>query len=142
MRRCIEATIPSLIDPGLIDDAAREGSAGRAPIRHVLSVIVHQAPYALREGTWDERSEDLGDLVQRTLESYAPGFGGLVMARQVITPLDLERDLRPDRRPSRSRASLASTSGSPGGRCSAALAIGCRSRACTCAAPAPIPAAA
>jgi phytoene dehydrogenase-like protein len=28
--------------------------------------------------------------VLRTLEEYAPGFGALVLARQVLTPLDLE----------------------------------------------------
>ncbi len=87
----LEATIPSLIDPGLIEDGAREGGPGRPPIRHVMSVLVHQAPYALRDGDWDARRDELGDLVARTIEPYAPGFEGLVMARQVITPLDLER---------------------------------------------------
>jgi phytoene dehydrogenase-like protein len=87
----LEATIPSLIDPRLIDDAARDRGHTRPPIRHVMSVLVHDTPYALRDGDWDHHREPLGDLVQRTLEPYAPGFGGLVTARQVITPLDLER---------------------------------------------------
>jgi phytoene dehydrogenase-like protein len=77
----LEATIPSLIDPGLVPEG-----------RHVMSVIVQYAPYRLAEGSWDERRDALGDRVVRTLERYAPGLAALVTARQVLTPLDLERD--------------------------------------------------
>jgi phytoene dehydrogenase-like protein len=77
----LEATIPSLADPSL----APEGG-------HVMSVLVQWAPYHLREGGWDAEREGLGDLVTKTLESYAPGLSDLVVGRQVITPLDLERD--------------------------------------------------
>jgi phytoene dehydrogenase-like protein len=57
-----------------------------------MSVHVQYAPYALRDGTWDDGREALGDRVLATLEWVAPGIGSLVSARQVITPLDLERD--------------------------------------------------
>jgi phytoene dehydrogenase-like protein len=77
----LEATIPTLSDPTL----APEGT-------HVMSVVVQWTPYALREGDWDAEREGLGDLVLKTLEQYAPGLADLVIARQVITPLDLERD--------------------------------------------------
>jgi phytoene dehydrogenase-like protein len=77
----LEATIPSLSDPSL----APEGS-------HVMSVLVQGAPYRLREGGWDERRDELGDLVLKTLEEVAPGISGLVRERHVLTPLDLERD--------------------------------------------------
>jgi phytoene dehydrogenase-like protein len=80
----LEATIPSLADPTLVEG----GPAGA----HVMSVLVQYAPYTLRDGTWDEGREALGDQVVSVLESYAPGIGSLVTARQVITPLDLERD--------------------------------------------------
>ncbi len=81
----LEATIPSLADPLLV-----EGSKAGT---HVMSVIAQYAPYALREGAWDARSADaLGDAVIRTLEGVAPGIGELVTHRQVLTPLDLERD--------------------------------------------------
>ena len=80
----LEATIPSLIDPSLV--------AGAPAGTQVMSVHLQYAPYALREGTWDERRDELGDLAVRTLEVYAPGLGSLVTARQVLTPLDLERD--------------------------------------------------
>jgi phytoene dehydrogenase-like protein len=80
----MEATIPSLADPSLVDGAG-EGT-------HVMSIVVQYAPYALRDGNWDARRDELGDLVVRTLGEYAPGIGDQVVARQVITPLDLERD--------------------------------------------------
>jgi phytoene dehydrogenase-like protein len=80
----LEVTIPSLADPSLVEG----GPTGA----HVMSVLVQYAPYALRDGTWDEERGALGDRVLATLESYAPGIGSLVTARQVITPLDLERD--------------------------------------------------
>jgi phytoene dehydrogenase-like protein len=57
-----------------------------------MSVLVQSAPYRLRDGDWDARRDELGDLVVRTLETVAPGIGGSIVARQVITPLDLERD--------------------------------------------------
>jgi phytoene dehydrogenase-like protein len=80
----MEATIPSLADPSLVEGAP-DGS-------HVMSVIVGATPLRLREGTWDDAREGFGDRVVRTLDTYAPGLAALVTARQVITPLDLERD--------------------------------------------------
>jgi phytoene dehydrogenase-like protein len=77
----LEATIPSILDPTL----APEG-------RHVMSVLVQWAPYRLREGTWEAEREALGDLVLKTLDTYAPGLSDLIVAREVLTPVDLERD--------------------------------------------------
>jgi phytoene dehydrogenase-like protein len=77
----LEATVPSLSDPSLAPDGG-----------HVMSVIVQWAPYHLRDGGWDDLREELGDLVLKTLEEVAPGLSGLVRERQVLTPLDLERD--------------------------------------------------
>lgn len=82
----LEATIPSLVDPLLVDGAAAGG------VGHVMSVVVQSAPYALRTGDWDAQRDVLGDRVLETLEAAAPGITGLVVARQVLTPLDLERD--------------------------------------------------
>jgi phytoene dehydrogenase-like protein len=80
----IEATIPTIADPAL----AANG-------RHVLSAVVQYVPYRLDPaiGDWDGCRDALGDVVLRRLEEVAPGIGDLVEARQVITPLDLERDL-------------------------------------------------
>ena len=82
----LEATIPSLVDPSLVDDAP--------PGSHVMSVIAQYTPYSLRDRSWDDAatSEAVGDAVVATLEAHAPGIGGLVRAREVLTPLDLERE--------------------------------------------------
>lgn len=80
----LEATIPSLVDPTLV-----ESGVGA---RQVMSVLVQGTPYHRREGSWDDARDALGDRVAAALEAVAPGFGALVTARQVITPLDLERD--------------------------------------------------
>ncbi len=82
----LEATIPSLVDPLLVDGGAKAG------IRHVMSVLLQAAPYKLRDGDWDACRDELGDLAIRTLETVAPGIGALVTGRQVLTPIDLERD--------------------------------------------------
>jgi phytoene dehydrogenase-like protein len=76
----IELTIPSVIDPSLAPNGA-----------HVVSAYVQYAPYALRGTTWDDERERLGDVATRTIGRYAPGFESTILARQVITPLDLER---------------------------------------------------
>jgi phytoene dehydrogenase-like protein len=83
-RPILEATIPSLADPTLVEGAP----AGT----HVMSVIAQYTPYALRDGSWDERRDEAGDLVLATLEEVAPGITALVTARQVLSPVDLERE--------------------------------------------------
>jgi phytoene dehydrogenase-like protein len=76
----IELTIPSIADPDL-------APAGQ----HVVSAYVQFAPYNLRGAGWDAERDHLGDVATRTISRYAPGFDRSVVARQVITPLDLER---------------------------------------------------
>jgi phytoene dehydrogenase-like protein len=80
-RPYIDVVIPSLTDPSLAP-----------PGKHVLSCFVQYAPYALRDGTWDEKRDAFGDTVVRTLAEYAPNLENLVLHRQVLTPLDLERE--------------------------------------------------
>jgi phytoene dehydrogenase-like protein len=76
----IELTIPSITDASL------------APVgQHVVSAYVQYAPYHLGGTTWDAERDRLGDAATRTIASYAPGFESLVVGREVITPLDLER---------------------------------------------------
>jgi len=59
--------------------------------KHILTCFVQYVPYRLREGTWDENRELLGDRVVRKIAEYAPNVPGAILARQVLTPLDLER---------------------------------------------------
>jgi phytoene dehydrogenase-like protein len=81
-----EATIPSLVDPSLVADAP--GGT------HVMSVIAQYTPRALRDGSWDDegRADAVGDAVVDQLDGLAPGFRDLVRDREVLTPLDLERE--------------------------------------------------
>ncbi len=79
-RPWLQATIPTLTDPEL-------APAGR----HVMSIHAQYAPHKLRAGDWDARRDELGDSVLRTLEEHMPGLARLVVARRVLTPLDLER---------------------------------------------------
>jgi phytoene dehydrogenase-like protein len=79
-RPYLDCAIQSAVDP----DMAPPGKA-------VLSSFVQYAPYHLRESDWDTEKENLGDTVQAVLESFFPGFGKLVLQREVRTPLDIER---------------------------------------------------
>lgn len=75
----LEVTIPTLADPG------------RAPAgKHVMSVWMQYAPYQLVNGDWRSEQENLGGLVMKTLEQYAPNLQSLVTHSQVPTPCDLE----------------------------------------------------
>jgi phytoene dehydrogenase-like protein len=58
--------------------------------RHIMTCFVQYVPYFLRHGTWDENRELLGDRVVKKIGEYAPNVPGSVVARQVLTPLDLE----------------------------------------------------
>jgi phytoene dehydrogenase-like protein len=58
---------------------------------HVMTTFIQYVPYKLREGTWDEKRELLGDLVVKKIGEYAPNVPRSIVARQVLTPFDLER---------------------------------------------------
>jgi phytoene dehydrogenase-like protein len=59
--------------------------------KHILTCFVQYVPYALRDGNWDEKRERLGDRVVKKIAEYAPNVPRGIVARQVLTPLDLER---------------------------------------------------
>ena len=61
------------------------------PGKHILTCFVQYVPYRLREGSWDEKRELLGDRVIKKIAEYAPNVPQAIVARQVLTPLDLER---------------------------------------------------
>jgi phytoene dehydrogenase-like protein len=80
-RPYMDIVIPSLTDPRVAP-----------PGKHVMSCFVQYAPYHLEEGTWDDQREAFGDTVVNTLTEYAPNLRNIVLHRQVVTPLDLERE--------------------------------------------------
>jgi phytoene dehydrogenase-like protein len=59
--------------------------------KHILTCFVQYVPYHLRESNWDDKRELLGDRVVKKIAEYAPNVPGAILARQVLTPLDLER---------------------------------------------------
>jgi phytoene dehydrogenase-like protein len=61
------------------------------PGKHILTCFVQYVPYHLRTGNWDEKRELLGDRVVRKIGECAPNVPNAIVARQVLTPLDLER---------------------------------------------------
>ena len=80
-RPYIDMVIPSLTDPSVAP-----------PGKHVMSCFVQYAPYNLKEGTWDEKREEFGDAVVDTIAEHAPNIKEIITHRQVVTPLDLERE--------------------------------------------------
>ena len=81
-RPYIDMVIPSLTDPSVAP-----------PGKHVMSCFVQYAPYKLRPGlNWDDQKEAFGDNVINTIAEYAPNIKDIILHRQVVTPLDLERE--------------------------------------------------
>ncbi len=73
----VEMLIPSTLD----DTLAPEG-------QHVASLFCqHFDP----DVDWDKHRETVADIIINTVETYAPGFKPSVLARQILSPLDLER---------------------------------------------------
>jgi phytoene dehydrogenase-like protein len=56
-----------------------------------MTCFVQYVPYRLAEGNWDKRRDELGDKVLARISRFAPNVPDAVLARQVLTPLDLER---------------------------------------------------
>ncbi len=81
LRPYIDMVIPSLTDPSVAP-----------PGKHVLSCFVQYAPYNIKEGTWDEKRDEFGNNVIDTVAEYAPNLKKIIVGKQVLTPLDLERE--------------------------------------------------
>lgn len=61
------------------------------PGKHILTCFVQYVPYHLKSGDWDKMRDILGDRVVKKIAEYAPNVPGAILARRVLTPLDLER---------------------------------------------------
>ncbi|HZF17413.1 MAG TPA: NAD(P)/FAD-dependent oxidoreductase [Steroidobacteraceae bacterium] len=59
--------------------------------RHMLTCFVQYLPWQPRASSWDREREALGDRVTAIIGRYAPNVPASVIARRVLTPLDLER---------------------------------------------------
>jgi phytoene dehydrogenase-like protein len=75
----LEIRVPTVADPTL-------APAGH----HVVSILASFAPYAL-EGGWSDAARDkLGEAVVAVLAELAPDLRSRLVAREVLTPADLE----------------------------------------------------
>ncbi|MBC7924283.1 MAG: NAD(P)/FAD-dependent oxidoreductase [Bryobacteraceae bacterium] len=79
-RPLIELTIPTYYD----DSIAPAG-------KHIMGAFLQYAPYRLAQGNWDELREPYADHVIDLIEEYVPNIRSIVLERQVLTPVDLER---------------------------------------------------
>jgi phytoene dehydrogenase-like protein len=78
----VEVLIPSTLDDSLAPDGA-----------HVASLFCQHVAPELPDGkSWDDHREEVADLMIATVDSYAPGFASSVVGRQILSPLDLERE--------------------------------------------------
>ena len=80
-RPYIDIVIPTLTDPSVAP-----------PGKHIMSCFVQYAPYTLESGAWDQQREAFGDAVIDTIAEFAPNIRDIMLHRQVVTPLDLERE--------------------------------------------------
>jgi phytoene dehydrogenase-like protein len=77
----VEVLIPSTLDDTLCP-----------PGQHVASLFCQHVAPELPDGkSWDDHREEVADLMIATVNNYAPGFGSSVIGRQILSPLDLER---------------------------------------------------
>ena len=77
----VEVLIPSTLDDTL-----------SPPGQHVASLFCQHVAPELPDGrSWDNHREEVADLMIATVDAYAPGFASQVIGRQVLSPLDLER---------------------------------------------------
>jgi phytoene dehydrogenase-like protein len=83
-RPYIDMIIPTLVDPTMAP-----------PGKHVISCFVQYAPYKLDPslGSWDDNREAFGDAVIDRIAEVAPNIREIILHRQVLTPLDIERTL-------------------------------------------------
>lgn len=78
--------IVELLIPSTLDDTLAP------PGQHVASLFCQHVAPELPDGrSWDDHREEVADLMIATVDRHAPGFAGLVLGRQVLSPLDLER---------------------------------------------------
>jgi phytoene dehydrogenase-like protein len=79
-RPYIDMVIPTLTDPSVAP-----------PGKHILSCFVQYAPYKLAKGNWDDRREAFGNAVIDTISEFAPNLKNIIIGKQILTPLDIER---------------------------------------------------
>ncbi len=84
---CSRAPVVELLIPSTVDDSLAP------PGRHVASLFCQHFSPELPNGlSWDDIREDAADHVIDTVTRHAPNFKDAVIARRILSPLDLERE--------------------------------------------------
>ena len=78
----LEITLPTASDATL-------APAGK----HVLSAVVQYAPYDLKGG-WAAARQRFADLAIQSIDRHAPGLAASIVAQQLLTPADIEREFK------------------------------------------------
>jgi phytoene dehydrogenase-like protein len=77
----VEMKLPTTVDDSLAP-----------PGKHIASLFCQQFAPVLPDGrSWDDVREEVADLIIDTVTAHAPNFKNAVIARQIHSPLDLER---------------------------------------------------
>ncbi|GGA42706.1 phytoene desaturase family protein [Sphingomonas psychrolutea] len=77
----VEMKLPTTVDDSLAP-----------PGMHIASLFCQQFAPTLPDGrSWDDCREEVADLIINTVTDHAPNFKASVIARQIHSPLDLER---------------------------------------------------
>jgi phytoene dehydrogenase-like protein len=76
----LEITIPSIADPSLAPTG-----------HHVMSISASFAPYSLKQG-WEKCQDKFADKIIALLDDYAPGLSTQIIARGLLTPVDIETE--------------------------------------------------
>ena len=67
----------------------------RAPAgKHTGQWFIEFAPYHLEQGTWEERREEMGEILMNMIDVYSPNYRSAIIDYKVITPWDLEVEKR------------------------------------------------
>src|SRR5215510_2917687 len=78
----LECTIPSAYDDSIAP-----------PGKHIMCIFAQYAPYTLKDAVWDQALKDrFADRCIDALAEYAPNIKEIILHRQVISPMDLERE--------------------------------------------------
>ena len=77
----VEVTIPTTYDDSLAP-----------PGKHIMCIFAQYAPYTLKDANWDEIKDQFADRCIDALAEYAPNIRESIIHRQVISPLDMERE--------------------------------------------------
>ncbi len=86
--RCPEAPVMEILIPSLHDPSLAP------PGRHVLSAHVLYAPHQARNGWHAQAREALQERLITAIARYAPDIRQQIVARELLTPVDLERKFR------------------------------------------------